>query len=584
MRFKSLFAAMLVSSVSSIAMAQIYSNVISFGDSLSDNGNFGAGAPAGTVNGRFSNGPTSVEILAGNIKPQAGPNGTMYNFGQAAQSVAGNNVNYAFGGAYAAMGGLAPPIPMQLGLFTAHGGTIGANSLVTLQGGANDIFNLGPAGIAPAATQMGVTMNTLGAMGTKNLLVSNLPDLGGTPYFASIGQVAAGTAMTNGYNAMLLAQVNAARAANPTMNIIYVDSQKVVNAVLANPAAFGFTNTTSMCIATLTCVGSVRDQYFFWDGVHPTAAAHRIFAAVQQQMAQYGNLSTGVSSLAESALAMRQSNISRSFDRIAYGNFSAKGDMRLDAIVDLHKGNGYTGHLEGAQLSYARQGANMAYGGALAAQFGATKQGLLSYQSTSLSMDAWASRKFGATFVNVAAGASYNSISDYKREAGIGNFAATASPSGNSKGIAVQVGQGIKAGNVTYTPSSTLSVINAKVEGYSESGIVAPLAISTRSLTAVTLAGDLRAEMPITALLSGHGLVGYQHLLSVSGNSITATLADQPVRAYTMSLDKIAGSGVYIGAGVGGKTASGLGVSLDYRASFVNGASHKLTGGVKLAF
>nr|WP_256091377.1 SGNH/GDSL hydrolase family protein [Nostoc sp. KVJ20] len=44
---------------------------------------------------------------------------------------------------------------------------------------------------------------------------------------------------------------------------------------IANPAAFGFTNVSSSCLSGSTICGN-PDQFLFWDGIHPTTAAHRI--------------------------------------------------------------------------------------------------------------------------------------------------------------------------------------------------------------------------------------------------------------------------------------------------------------------
>jgi outer membrane lipase/esterase len=607
MRFKSLLAAMLVSSVSSIAMAQTYSNVISFGDSLTDNGNlFGltGNPPPPYFNGRFSNGPTFAEILAGRIRPQAGPNGTMYNFGQAAL---GGNVNYAFGGARADnnlnLNGPIPSVQTQIGAFNFHGGTIGANSLVTLWAGANDIFQTATvydqAAINNSALQMRNSLLMLSGLGARTIIIMNLPDLGRTPAYAGGPGAGLATIATNAYNTAQDTQITAARAAAaPGTNIIRVNANAISAQILANPLAFGFTNVTSQCVMTAACIGgnaAAQAGYFFWDSVHPTTSAHALFANIIQQYAQYGTVASTTHSLAEVGLTLRQSNIGRSLDRMAnarYGGWpSEKGEMTLTATFDYLSNNGggnrtaYSGHAEGAQLTYARSsGAAVAYGGQLSGQFGNVTQGLLKYSPLSLSMDGWVTGKFGATFVNLAAGASYNSYGSYNRGSGVGNLNMTASPSGSSLGAALQVGHGIKTGAITLTPSATLSVLNAKVGGYNETGLVAPLALSARSLTAVMGSVEMRADMPINAALSGHGLVGYQALLAVSGNSVTAGLSDNPVTPFTTALSQIAGNGFYVGAGLSGKITGAAVMSLDYRGGYTNGANHKLTGGIKIAF
>lgn len=52
-----------------------------------------------------------------------------------------------------------------------------------------------------------------------------------------------------------------------------------------HPAAFGYTNVISACMSGSRACGN-PDQFLFWDGIHPTTAAHRIlgeaaFSAIQ---------------------------------------------------------------------------------------------------------------------------------------------------------------------------------------------------------------------------------------------------------------------------------------------------------------
>jgi len=68
--------------------------------------------------------------------------------------------------------------------------------------------------------------------------------------------------------------------------------------LLADPAAYGKTNTIAACISTPSCVTAptaVQNQYVFWDSVHPTTGTHLIIAA-------YGaNALNGLGGLAASA-------------------------------------------------------------------------------------------------------------------------------------------------------------------------------------------------------------------------------------------------------------------------------------------
>ena len=113
------------------AQAQDYGRVVVFGDSLSDNGNLGPSAPpAPYVGGRFSNGPTWVEQLGYTL---AHPGGNV-----------NGSIDYAFGGARTDNQASPPGMQVQLSMYTGAGGTFHGNDLVTVWGGANNLFQAIP--------------------------------------------------------------------------------------------------------------------------------------------------------------------------------------------------------------------------------------------------------------------------------------------------------------------------------------------------------------------------------------------------------------------------------------------------------
>src|SRR5690606_31407064 len=120
--------------IASTANAQTYGRLVVFGDSLSDNGNLYA-VTGGTnpvsppyYQGRFSNGPVFTELL--------GFNAGRYTAGA---PVTGS-VNYAFGGARTDNAANPPGMRNQLLAYLGGGGTFGDNDLVSILGGANNIF------------------------------------------------------------------------------------------------------------------------------------------------------------------------------------------------------------------------------------------------------------------------------------------------------------------------------------------------------------------------------------------------------------------------------------------------------------
>jgi phospholipase/lecithinase/hemolysin len=70
----------------------------------------------------------------------------------------------------------------------------------------------------------------------------------------------------------------------PDLQIASLDANTLYREAITNPAAFGFTNVISACLSGHACTNP--DQFLFWDGIHPTTAAHGIlgkaaFSAIQ---------------------------------------------------------------------------------------------------------------------------------------------------------------------------------------------------------------------------------------------------------------------------------------------------------------
>lgn len=251
--------------LSSTANAALYA----FGDSLSDAGNTslatgGALPGAGYYNGRYSNGPVWVELLAGRLGlavPQP--------------SLVGGT-DYAWAGAFSATGGQVPTILSQVSGFTASK-TFLPTDIITLWGGANDlILGTETNPLVPAASIVSNVTALVGA-GAKLIIVPNLPDLGDTPSLAAQGAAAqAGASLwTQGFNAYLSSTLPALAAGN-NVQIQLLDVYSLSKELRNNPATYGFTNTTDS--ALLTNNVALAGQYLYWDTVHPTAAVHQLIA------------------------------------------------------------------------------------------------------------------------------------------------------------------------------------------------------------------------------------------------------------------------------------------------------------------
>jgi phospholipase/lecithinase/hemolysin len=273
------------------------------GDSLSDQGNAFAltgGFPPPPYAERASNGPVAVERLAADLGVALRPSelgGTNY-------AVVGATTGPVLIPSAPSVGAIENTAAVEYGLPALAGTSLlsqtreivqagpltgGDSALFVVWGGANDLLlNPSPAAAAGAVGNLATVVTTLYGAGARQFLVPNLPDLSRTPsgLAASPGQQAGLQALTVGFNTGLAAALGGLSGL-PGINITAFNTFAFFNAILSDPGAFGFTNTSSPCLSgNLLRGGSIcpdPGSYVFWDSVHPTTAAQgalgREFAA-----------------------------------------------------------------------------------------------------------------------------------------------------------------------------------------------------------------------------------------------------------------------------------------------------------------
>ena len=278
------------------AWAATFTQMYVFGDSLSDTGNvfnaslqaLGTGFPPPPYfNGRFSNGPNWVDYLAEDLKLNPTPV-TALGLGIPPSQ----GINFAFGGATTGLDNTIDPrlpgLQQQVGLFTQLvPATQAANpdALYVLWAGANDYLPTESTAFTPFNTpettigNLSFALSTLAAVGAKNFLVVNLPDLGELPRTNKTPNSSNLNTLTSLHNTSLTATINALRStAGSDLNINQVDVNSLFSDAISNPDKYGFTNVTDACINNLTCVlgnQSEQNKFLFWDFVHPTTAVHK---------------------------------------------------------------------------------------------------------------------------------------------------------------------------------------------------------------------------------------------------------------------------------------------------------------------
>lgn len=293
MRILRLCVGLFLVSVVTAAAAPITS-IFVFGDSLSDDGNaftLTGGFPAAPYAGRISNGPVAVEQLANRLGVALSPStsgGSDYAVGGAATgpvAIPGTPIvtdNFAateYGQPILADTGLLK----QVSSFTSSGSLFDADeSLFVVWGGPNDFFiDPSPSTAAGAVTNLANAIALLYGAGARRFLVPNMPDLSLTPSGRSLAPAdqAGLRALTMGFNAGLDGALDAL-ALKPNIDITRFDTFALLTAIVASPAAFGFTNADAPCytggLASAGVVCADAEHYVFWDSVHPTAAAHLV--------------------------------------------------------------------------------------------------------------------------------------------------------------------------------------------------------------------------------------------------------------------------------------------------------------------
>ena len=173
------------------------------------------------------------------------------------------------------------PATGTLAQIQGFNGTLAPNGLTVLWAGPNDIFAAVFTGqdpstvIAPAIGNLAAEIGLLYAAGAGTIFMPNMPDLGKIPFGLASGNSAGLTALTVAFNSFLDQAIGQLELGLPGLNIIEFDTFSLVDAAIANPGAYGFTNVTDPCFdGTAVCANP--DQYIFWDTVHPTARAHQI--------------------------------------------------------------------------------------------------------------------------------------------------------------------------------------------------------------------------------------------------------------------------------------------------------------------
>jgi phospholipase/lecithinase/hemolysin len=228
-----------------------YSTLYAFGDSLSDVGNdysLSLGVlptPLIYSDGRFSNGPLWVQDLAKDL-----------GLGAVKASLDGGR-DFAYGGA-------------ETGSETLHSITPNQTAALT--------------DIQQAVNNEVAFVKDLAALGARNFVILNVPDLGKTPADRAVASTASNLSAL--YDQELNTSL-AALATSDNLAIHLVNTYALIDEAVADPAAFGLKNVTTPVwtgnyenpfSGHLNATGKAQNAYLFFDHLHPTATGHLALA------------------------------------------------------------------------------------------------------------------------------------------------------------------------------------------------------------------------------------------------------------------------------------------------------------------
>lgn len=288
-----------------------FSQLVVFGDSLSDTGNvanvtdgdFGLRYPGDNFNydnGRFTNGPNSnpAEVAYDGVWHEQLVR-VFFDLPRARPSTDGG-LNYAYGGATTKDGTkditvVSNPTPFGGGRFSITVRNMGQQVsdflrrsplpdpavLYIVWGGGNDLFNDASASnVSDAAGRIPALVERLARAGAVNFLVPNVPPLGAVPNYRDDPGAAA---RLNAASAEFRDQLNAnldelqARltAEGVPFQLYRLDIYELFLNFAHNPAAYGFRNIVNGAQGE----NVPAESYLFWDNIHPTTAGHFQLAA-----------------------------------------------------------------------------------------------------------------------------------------------------------------------------------------------------------------------------------------------------------------------------------------------------------------
>ena len=516
-----------------------FSNVVVFGDSLSDSGYYrpflaGIGVPSSLVStlGRFTTNPGPVwsELVAQHYGVTGAPsNAGGSNFAQGGARVAADSSSTPPGFAQR-------PVSTQIAEYLARSGGLDRDALHAVWAGGNDFlqnFTLYSAGqitqtqfqanfLGAATAEIG-QVGRLYAAGARYVMVFALPDIGITPFALSTGaaNAATATAAAAGYNTTLFTGL-----ASTGMRVIPVDVFALLGEIKANPGAYGISNTTGIacgpfppfttsgnsqfCGPTNLVAANADQTYLFADGIHPTSGAHRVVADFVKSLIDGP---TAYSMFGEVPLRTRAGHIQTLADGLSQGQASSG---KYNVFASWTGGN-FEVESRGTEAGFDSDNKSISVGITMRASdavtvgaaLGRSKSdgtfggGLGGFSTSENTGSIFFGAKSGGFYANGAASIANLDFSESRRIIRLGSATrvAESSPSGSNASANLNAGYDFTLGKLSIGPTAAWTTQNVEVNGFDESGAgSANLRIAGQKRRSEVVSAGIRASFDLGSI------------------------------------------------------------------------------------
>jgi outer membrane lipase/esterase len=638
MSFKTVSASILALGLSSIVLAgmgqaqSLYSSITIFGDSLSDTGNIpkliGLNYPPPPYfQNQFSNGPVYANYLNGLFGISTPLNdlaigGAKTGIG----NVGGLPGNPAIGLPNAGMDGeldyylQSHPTPSKSDLFIVWGGandyldTVPTFQTLGLSGHRLTQYLLSPTGpVTVAVGDLVTDVRRLAAIGVKNFVVPNLPDLGDTPLLNGNPITKAQGGQLADVHNQALASAMGALQQQLKVNITIVDVGAILKDIIADPGKYGIdpNHITQECILNAACVAQ-HQNYLFWDDVHPTGL-------IQQELSEafFASL-TGPTTVGPELdlekvvqqdlfdhISARTTALRLGAAGLSVGNFGGAGggdpDQPLSAFVTNSYGWGsrnarsstvgfdYNQDTTTAGVDYrlndwSAAGVMLGYNAANS-DF---KQSMGNQSVDSYEAAVYATAFTGNWYGSAAGTYVYNDWGKLDRNVFIGNQTAAATTSGHILGGKLEGGYVAQFGNLSIGPAVELRLADYRIGGYTEHGAVG-LNQEVDGQDTTALIGQFGFQAAIATAIGDYAVIpqfrlNWDHDFRHASRAIVTRIASQLSTSVTTDIEPDSQDWVRFGAGVDVKLTDMFSALVDFDTTVGRGEDYDALVRLKARF